>query len=216
MVVVKTVKEFYEKNHNELRSFMMYKTGIGDADLINDTLQEFYLRMVQCNVLEAYDAHLAPNEKENRQNFESWICYRLCWVFGIMKKRTQKEDLYNTISQVEKLEDGSSEPMDIWEVVDTTKKNKYFTIDGHYHVSQIEQEEEADVNKHLNAFARHIERTLPEDKSEKIKNYMSYKVQGLNSVDIGSIMNISNTAVNMIRDDAKLRYEQWRRRQVAI
>jgi DNA-directed RNA polymerase specialized sigma24 family protein len=214
MVVVKTVEEFYKKNHNDLKSFMMFKTGITDTDLINDTLQEFYLRLVGHNILDTYDDKRAPNEKENKQNFESWIMYRLCWVFTYMKKKEEKEEHYNSISQVEDIEDSSVK--DIWEVIDTTKRNKFFTVNKDYHASLMEQEDENSVNKHLNSFLRHIEKRLPEKRAGEIKKYMLYKAQGLNNVDIAACMGMSSTMVNFIKEDAARRYKSWKKHQVTV
>jgi hypothetical protein len=87
MVIVKTVEEFQKKNEDELKDFMVYKTGIYDQDIIKDTLQEFYTRLIQSKALENFDENRAPSESENKLNYERWVCNNFCWLLPILRKK---------------------------------------------------------------------------------------------------------------------------------
>jgi DNA-directed RNA polymerase specialized sigma24 family protein len=219
MVVVRTVEDFYRKNGTELRAFMRYKTGISDVDIINDTIQEFYKRLVMYRSLELYDQERAPTDKQNQLNFETWICNNLCWLFSIMKKRNFKDRF--GVSQVDKINESNGTPnsVDVWEVLNTTGNtgdNKFFSVEERFRVSQIEQEEENDVYKSLNAFVRYIEKSLPDKKAQEIKKYMLYRAQGLNNTDIAVLLGKSNNMVKFIRQDAERRYKKWIKPRVLV
>lgn len=102
MVIVKSVGDFQRKNEGELKAFMIHKTGIYDQDMINDTLQEFYARLIQSKALESFDAKMAPTAEENQLNYDRWVCNNFCWLLpmlrkknfrGVLKIKMSKEDL---------------------------------------------------------------------------------------------------------------------------
>jgi hypothetical protein len=90
MVIVKTVEEFKKKNENELKAFMTHKTGIFDQETIKDTLQEFYIRLLQSKALEGFDENRAPTEEENKLNYEKWVCNNFCWLLPILRKKNYR------------------------------------------------------------------------------------------------------------------------------
>ena len=90
MVIVKSVQEFQEKNENELKAFMTHKTGIYDQEIIKDTLQEFYTRLIQSKALENFDENRAPTAEENKLNYERWVCNNFCWLLPLLRKKNYR------------------------------------------------------------------------------------------------------------------------------
>lgn len=90
MVIVKTVDDFKRKNEGELKAFMIHKTGIYDQEMINDTLQEFYTRLVQSKALESFDEKMAPTKEENQLNYERWVCNNFCWLLPMLRKKNHR------------------------------------------------------------------------------------------------------------------------------
>jgi DNA-directed RNA polymerase specialized sigma24 family protein len=93
MVVVKTVEEFQRENENELKSFLSHKTGIIDQEIINDTIQDFYLRLMQTKALEGFDETRAPTDEQNMLNYERWVCNNFCWFLPLMRKKNYTQVL---------------------------------------------------------------------------------------------------------------------------
>ena len=87
MIVVKTVEEFQKENENELKSFMSHKTGIFDQEIIKDTIQDFYTRLIQTKALEGFDENRAPTDQQNQLNYERWVCNNFCWFLPLMRKK---------------------------------------------------------------------------------------------------------------------------------
>lgn len=90
MVIVKNVRDFQKKNEDELKAFMVHKTGIYDRETINDTLQEFYTRLIQSKALENFDEKMAPTAEENQLNYERWVCNNFCWLLPMMRKKNHR------------------------------------------------------------------------------------------------------------------------------
>lgn len=232
MVVVKTVEEFRNKNENELKAFMMYQTGIYDAEIIRDTLQEFYLRLLQTKALEKYDENIATTKSGNILNYERWICNNFCWLLpllrkknytGVLKIKLPKDELKDVdaldkdssygilrfISELQSKDLDTGTSADIYDVVNPEIKDTSYSIDGKFKISLVEINEDQRIKENLETFFRFIRKTLPDKKSFQIETYMRNRLKGLNSVDIGILLNVSNNMVKFIKQEARDTFEKW-------
>lgn len=114
MVIVKNVGDFQRKNEDELKAFMIHKTGIYDPEMINDTLQEFYARLIQSKALESFDDKRAPTAKENQLNYEKWVCNNFCWLLPMLRKKNHRGMLKIKLSKemLDRKKDQSVEELD--------------------------------------------------------------------------------------------------------
>ena len=245
MVVVKTIQEFQDKNEEELKAFFTNKTGIFDREMVHDTMQEFYTRLIQSKALEKFDDKLAPNEAENQLNYERWVCNNFCWLLPnlrgknyrgtlkikLSKKAIKRRDKFSKISLkkdegqdpnyetirflsiVNTKEDQKDVQKDIFDIINPSLGNSSYSIDESYRVSSMEQEGLEDIKKDLESFIRHIKKTQIPKKAIQLEKYMRYRIEGLNSVDIGGLLGISSNMVKFIRQEAKEKYEKWLKSQ---
>jgi len=243
MVVVKTVEEFKEKNDEEMRAFMMYQTGIYDPEIINDTMGDFYLRLLQTRYLEEYDENRATTEKGNILNYERWVCNNFCWLLPLLRKKNYSSVLKLRLSKKEAEErakrygvpEGDAEfetlrffstlptrdntlkePVDIYDVVNLNAEDSGFSVDSRFRVSMVESHEVEELRETINSFFCHTKKVLPKKKSDQINQYMKYRSEGLNSVDIGILMDISNNMVKIIKKEAQETYKRWMKSHVEI
>jgi hypothetical protein len=237
MVVVKTVEEFRNKNENELKAFMMYQTGIYDAEIIRDTLQEFYLRLLQTKALEKYDESIATTQKGNILNYERWVCNNFCWLLPILRKKNytsvlkiklpkdelkevdadDKDSSYGVlrfISELQSKDLDAGAPASIYDVVNPEVKDTPYAIDEKFKISLVEISEDQRIKENMEMFFRFIKKTLPTKKSFQIETYMRNRLKGLNSVDIGILLNVSNNMVKFIKQEAREVFEKWLEEQV--
>lgn len=249
MVVVKTVEEFQRENENELKSFLSHKTGIIDQEILKDTIQDFYVRLIQTKSLEGFDENRAPTEDQNTLNYERWVCNNFCWFMPLMRKknytkvlklrvlsekeRKRREDYiikygeeflneddpeYETLrfySEISIKKPQATESVNIYDVVNPGSGSNSYKINPDYDASLVEQDDEDALMKNLNAFFRHAQKVLPPKKARQIILYMKYRKEGLNNVDIGIILGVSNNMVKFIKRDAHAMYKKWTREQVA-
>jgi hypothetical protein len=242
MVVVKTVEEFQEKNENELKAFMRYQTGIYDQEIIKDTLQDFYVRLLQTRALEKFDENRATTEEGNTLNYERWVCNNFCWMLPLLRKKnytsvlklllpkspekstsekddSEEDSTYETLRFYSTLpvRKGQKEPpADIYSILNTSKKNSTYSIDERFNVSMVEIEEEQRIKEDLNSFFRYVKRIVSEKKFIQIEKYVQSRIKGLNSVDISILMKISNNMVKFIKQETQEYFKRWMKNRVVV
>ena len=106
-----------------------------------------------------------------------------------------------------------TESVNIYDLVNPSDKNAPYKINQGYDASIVEQEDEEILVKTLNSFFRHAQKVLPPKKAHQVIHYMKYRREGLNNVDIGILLNVSNNMVKFIKREAKEMYEKWTRTQ---
>ena len=89
MVAVRDVREFAIKNQQDLVSFIIYKTGILDQDLIMDQIQDFYIRLIRSKALDKFDS--------TKGSFESYIFTLLCWMFPVFAKKVSSSPSFQLL-----------------------------------------------------------------------------------------------------------------------
>jgi len=206
MECVKTVRDFALKNALDLERFMMFKTGIRDSDTIRETIQEFYIKLIETRALETYDP--------TKGTFKTYIMNLFCWLFPVLANRNHRAK-YTFVSCVKDRDhtgqwDGGY--TDIFEDVATSGYGPYIgnVIDGAYAPSNVQREEETEANISMEEFIGHIKRMHTSKLTKRIVPYIEYRNCGCNGADVAHILGVSNNMVKRIKERAKLSYEQWR------
>lgn len=209
MVIVKTVEEFHRQNEQELRDFMMYKTGIRDKDMIDDTIQEFYVRLIKSRVLEKFDESEATYGS-TQTLFETWICNMFCWLLPIMKKRNFR-DRFKVISRVLTERGKSKVFVDVWESVGSSSfYSTDFNIAAGYYNDQIGLTGLTEFEHDVESLIRYVRATEKPEKADQMVSFIRYKLEGLNGVDIACLLQISNAMVNTIKNNLYLKMREWK------
>jgi len=108
MVVTKDVAGFVRHNEKDLRHFMSYKTGIYDKDLIDEAIQEFYIRLIKTRALETYDCE--------EGSFDTYVMNLFCWLLPLLKKKNFRFN-HKVVSVVTTQASGYAKEEDIWNLV---------------------------------------------------------------------------------------------------
>lgn len=209
MVIVKTVEEFHRQNENELRDFMMFKTGIRDKDMIDDTIQEFYVRLIKSKALEEFDENIARPGTEQTL-FETWICNMFCWLLPVMKKRNFR-DRFEVVSTVSIERNGCEADIDVWDVVsDSSGLGPDFSVADGYYSDHVGLESLEMFEHCMNSFIRYVERTESSEVAYQLVTYIRNRDTGLNGVDISMILKVSNATVNSIKNTTLRKLKEWK------
>lgn len=209
MVYVRTVEEFYAQNEQELRTFFLKQTGIIDKDLTDETIQEFYVRLIRTKALEKF----IPDERylgSNRNpHFETYICNLFCWILPYMKKQNfrVKYDVVTTVTSKDNKE------YDIWDVVGNSNSLSIdYNIASGYYADQIGLEDNAKLDQMVSAFFHYIEKTEEPEKASRMVSYVKYKAEGLKGSEIAELFNVSNSSVFLLKNEVQKKMENWRER----
>ena len=97
----------------------------------------------------------------------------------------------------------------IYDVVNPEVKDTSYAIDKKFKISLVEISEDQRIKENMEMFFRFIKKTLPDKKSFQIETYMRNRMKGLNSVDIGILLNVSNNMVKFIKQEARDVFEKW-------
>lgn len=221
MVVVKTVEEFAKQNEEQLKLFMRYKTGIYDEDIIRDTVQEFYIRLITTRALENFD--------EEKGKFDTYIANLFCWLLPSLRKikfrnivtktvtvnengnevRKKVEVIHEVLSTFKYRSDkiwGKAED-DVWDHVGNY--NSHLAIDALYNYSHVYVEEERKLEDKYKAFVRHIRETEPHKRAERMILVLNCRNDGCRSKDIARMLGISDNMVKIIKNRIRDKYFEW-------
>src|SRR6056297_3131349 len=111
MIIVRSVEDFARKNEDDLRRLMNYKTGIFDKNLVDEAIQEFYVKLIETKALETFD--------EDAGTFKSYITSLFFWTLP----KTRKENFrinFDVLSSITVTKGASVEKnVDIWDYIST-------------------------------------------------------------------------------------------------
>jgi len=223
MVVVKTVKEFFLKNDQQLKKFMQYKTGIYDTNLINETVQEFYIKLIQSNALESYDPE--------KNSFDTYILNLFCWMLPYLSKKNFRykhaaiprkslkyydvEDAteerhffdYRLMSYVQRVDDK------VWGVEDDIfnyvhDRNPDYVPSTAYDSSLFE-DTNPEALKYVEDFKRYIRNTETSKNADRMILFIEQKFQGCRSFQIAEMLGVSCNMVKFIKQNLQKKYTRW-------
>lgn len=213
MVAVRTVKEFAEQNEQELKSFMIYKTGIRDEEIIRDTVQDFYVKLIESRALDKFDpAQVTYGSLE--KCFSTYICNLFCWLLPMLAKKNFRAR-FNVISAVHFRNSPASYfnyATDVWDYTMTDNNtNPYvsFCVDPHYGASHTSVDEEYVAHATFEDFREHVVETEKPKKADRILELIDRRAEGCTSRDVASILGLSGNMVKMIKNHAREKFYHW-------
>ena len=211
VVIVRTVEDFYKKNHDELIKFLKYKTGIRDEETINDTMQEFYLRLSGGQILQSFDPNqVRPGTEE--KVFQHYICNAFCWLLPLIKKRQNKPQHkgFSTVTIQSSRNSREEREIDVWEALGGRDGKGYsVSVANGFYTDQVDAAGLYEYESFIGSFCSYIDKTEKAKKSTKIKGYVKYRLQGLQGKDIADLLGVSDSSVTSIKNSAYRKLKQW-------
>jgi len=207
MIRVSNVDDFAKMNESDLKRFMAHKTGIHDSDIIRDTIQEFYVKLIETKALDTYDPKLGT--------FKTYIMNLFCWLLPVLANRNHRTR-YTLVSWVKETgrNQGSNDKgvVDVYERTASLGMSPYIdnVVDPRYHASHVSIDEDMHADIDLREFMRYVERTHTEKNAERIRIYLANRTSGCNGADVAKILGVSNNMVKMIKEQVRESYEEWR------
>lgn len=201
MVVVRTIEEFQRHNEKELRTFMISKTGILDKDMINEAIQECYIRLISTRSLEKFKDGEAAS-------YNTWVCNLLCWVLSGLKKKNFNQR-FNPISHVRANQNNSffSRDTEIWEHINS---NKDFILDKSINADLINDNSIDKTERLKSSFIRYLYRVSSKEKADFYVKYMQYSEQGMTSESIAPILNTTGSVLCHAKKKLLKKMKKWR------
>jgi len=207
MVRVTNVDEFARKNEGDLWRYMAYKTGIRDADIIQDTVQEFYVKLIETRALDTYDP--------SRGTFKTYIMTLFSWLFPVLANRNPRAK-HTLVSWVREggRNRGSDDDavVEVYERTAVVGQSPYIdnVVDPRYGASHVCLNDDIHANIELGDFMRYVRRTRTPKAASRISSYLKYRTSGCNGADVARILGVSNNMVKMIKEQVRESYEEWR------
>jgi hypothetical protein len=206
MIPVRTVEDFQRKNEAELRSFFSYKTGIYDQEVHDETIQEFYVRLIESKALETFDPE-KRNVGTEESCFNQYIINLFCWMLPVLRRRNPNAN-YQILSRID-VGDSVPKPIDIWELLNKNFEHTKYDIEPSYSSSALEMQQEEESRQQLEDFIEYIRRTEPEKKANRFELYLRRKMEGCKAADIALMLGVSNYMVTIIKQDIHQRFKTW-------
>lgn len=205
MECVKTVREFALKNENDLKRFYIHKTHITDPDMVRDTIQEFYVKLIQSRSLETYDP--------SKGSFKTYIMNLFSWLFPVLANRNLRMK-YTFVSQVAERDNGvwGGEYTDVFNVVASSKAGPYVenAVDSTYSAAHVHVNDEQESLRTLREFIEYVKSTQSPKTAERIISYISLDRQGCTGRDIVKILGGSVKTIKLVKNKVAETYQQWK------
>lgn len=205
MVIVDNVTDFAKKNEEYLRLFLTNRKGIFDPELVNDIIQNFYVRIIRNGSLEKYDP--------DRGNFKTYIMTILCNMLPHEKRRNPLAR-YSHLSSVPNQDGGSlgsESEVDVFDFIYGANQHQEYGIAQHKDLpSKIFQQEEDECTMHMMAFIEHIKKSEPNKvKAEKMVCYVENRMDGCKQTDVAKILGVSDNMVKIMKNNIYDKYKKW-------
>ena len=200
MEIVRDVKSFVKKNGDQLKKLFIYKTGITDRELVQEHLQDFYVKMIQTDALKSY--------KEEEGSFENYICTLLYWLLPYKAKKNVSVQ-YKFISQITEDKMDQIPSRDIWDHAGNFEGP--FKFDFSPCTPRIADDSERYLlNQYLREFRGYIFKTEPEKNRNQMLTFLNCKLYGCRSTEIALILGISDNMVKFIKQKVQRKFARWK------
>ncbi len=198
----KAMDEFARKNENDLRRFMKYKTRIIDEGIIDEAIQEFYVRLIEAKSLATFD--------EREGSFDAYILNLFCWTLPTLKKRgyTRSGNMVST-AYVETASSDCRDARDVWECL---HMNPDYKVDPCYSNAALEYKEEEESEGLINEFIEYIRETEKGKKAERMITFIQRRREGCLSADVAVILKMADNHVKCIKQELYDKYKKWQKR----
>lgn len=208
MVIVDNVRDFAIQNEKDLRKFMQYKTGIHDKDIIDDTIQEFYVRLIESRALERFDEDRCLGSK--KKGFETFICNLFCWMLPVMARKNFRVR-FEVVSRVKERTRYCNRETDVWDYMGPAST---YRADKGYEAAHLRSPSFEEDKVYLDEFVGYLESSVKSPKKrERMKIYLSNISAGCTGSQVACVLSVSNAMVSMLKADIRDRYEEWKNRQ---
>lgn len=211
MVVVKTERDFFVKNDKELKRFAKSKTGILDKELINDLVQDFYVRLIQSETLKTFNpSHLEYGTVKDL--FEAYICNFFCWQLSYLKKKNYRVQLkaYSICKKESRI---GREEYDIYDHVGPEADIK---VDPVYDASIVTGEKEKHLDWYVQRFKEYILKTEPPEEAYRLVTLLESRYEGCNSRDVAVMLGVSDNMAKIHKKKLYKKFKEWRREQIDL
>jgi DNA-directed RNA polymerase specialized sigma24 family protein len=231
MVVVRSVEDFARKNEGDLRRLMNFKTGIFDKGLVDEAVQEFYVKLIETRALESF------NEEEGA--FKTYITNLFFWSLPGMRRKNFRVN-FDVLSSVT-IDIGSSlqKNVDVWDFVGgkschtvdfepkrsvskdkgskdevpnvNTDPHVRLRVDCRFNCPSLDSAEEESFYSDIEDFKNYIRRTESSIKAKRMVTYIEKKLEGCKGSDIAEILKVSSTMIRLIKNETKEKYAKWKK-----
>lgn len=200
MEIVRDVKSFVSKNGKQLQKLFIYKTGITDRDLVQEHLQDFYVKMIQTNALESYD--------EEEGSFETYIFTLLCWLMPYKAKKNVSV-LYNFVTHVRRDTQTVFTADEVWD--HTGNFEGPYKVDFSPCTPRILDSSEEQLFKgYLREFKEYIQKTEHGRCKKQLLTFFECKQSGCKSTEIAVILGVSDNMVKFIKQKLQRKFARWK------
>lgn len=229
MDVVNSVEEFVKRNENDLRRYMIFKTGIFDKNLVDEAIQEFYVKLIETKALETYD--------EDEGAFSTYITNLFCWTLPGLRNKNFRIN-FDVLSSVSVGTGYDARRMDIWDVIymRSNRVSKFkpkkpaskreeirtsteasnprisFNVEASFPCPALDNMNEDLFIRELENFKDYIKKTESKRNAKRMILYIDRKLDGCLSVDIAKMLKVSTTMVRIIKRELRYKYLKWKKK----
>ena len=184
---------------------MRYKTGIHDEEIIRDTVQDFYVKLLETKALESFDEdRVIYGTKE--AVFNNFVCTQFCWMLTTQGKKNSRIN-HDAISTVKIKTKMDTREVDVWEF--TSREQGWFTPHQQYQAAHVYQDQENTLDFEFQQFIAFIRRTEPARRAERMILFLEKRTLGCKSVDVAYMLGVSNNMVKIIKKSVQRKYRKW-------
>ena len=204
MIVVNNVEAFAKHNEEDIRRYLTNGKKIFDPEMVNDIIQNFYMRMIRSCALSKFDPELA--------SFDTYVLTMLCRMLPYEKRRNPRAR-YSHVSSFSNPEGSPSQgvdELDIFELVYNSSSNQEFSVMRKNMPSCVNQKEEDDCVKHMLSFIDYVKASEPnKKKADKMVCFLEHKMQGCLATDIARMLGVSDNMVKIMKNSIYDKYKKW-------
>jgi DNA-directed RNA polymerase specialized sigma24 family protein len=204
MVVVDNPRDFQKKNEEDIRRYLTNSKNIYDPELVNDIIQNFYVRLIKSEALKNYDP--------KRARFETYMLTILCRMLP-HEKRKNPMARYSHVSAINYTEGGTArcaEDVDIFDFVYGLEEQTEFSVARKNRPSAVYQDEEDESIKHMIAFIAYVKKTeTNKKKSDSMICFLERKMDGCLATDIANMLGVSDNMVKIMKNSIYDKYKKW-------
>lgn len=194
MEAVRDVREFAIRNEKDLKKFMIYKTGIFDEEIIRETIQEFYVALIETNALQKYDPE--------KGRFDSYISNLFCWILPSLRRKNFRVR-FDVISKVQT----EYQECDVWDFVGD--HNNDFHVDRRYNAYHVVFHNEQECHQYLREFIQYIKKTEKPSIAQRMITFILHRYAGCKSVDIAGMLKVAPNMVSIIKRYTEKKFKHW-------
>jgi DNA-directed RNA polymerase specialized sigma24 family protein len=206
MVVVDNVKDFAKQNEGDIRRFLTNSKHIFDPELVNDIIQNFYVRLISSDALSTFDPSIAT--------FNTYIITILCRMLPHERRRNPnaRHSHLSVFVDPDVSSPYSQGGVDVFDLVYGCCDHSEYGIKRKNMPSYVFQREEDESIMHIMSFIDFIKESEPnKKKADKMVCFVEHKMQGVLATDIATVLGVSDNMVKIMKNNIYDKYKKWDR-----